>query len=417
MLWNYFIIIVERGKNIIPTVRFPKKSIEKQMKIVNIIYQAGTLTESTPNLTIGFLHKTVKHSYTFSMIKPLHLKGDYKPIQLSPIKCFSMKCIPFVLLQFRFCIKYITHKKSHNILWVKTNMLNLLRFIYLFHFIKKNNITHLNCFFGNIGEFFVQLTIFLPLKVTVSFHGVDASDSMLKGYFNIKKYCDAYFVLAEHMKFDLLKRGFRKELIHVIKTGLNFSSMPLYDTYSKKNQIVYVGRLVEKKAILDAIFAFSLISQKFSQYSFIVVGDGPLMEKAKKTTHELSLTGRIFFLGSQLPERVYQIMLESKVFLLPSKTAPTGDKEGAPVSIIEAQVLGLPVVSTFHAGIPEIVIPDKTALLSNEGDIAKIAQGIECLLEDESLLKSFSKRAIDYSRSRFDITRRITEIIEVLQGL
>jgi glycosyltransferase involved in cell wall biosynthesis len=66
-------------------------------------------------------------------------------------------------------------------------------------------------------------------------------------------------------------------------------------------------------------------------------------------------------------------MQATDVFLLPSKTAPNGDREGTPTVLVEAQAVGLPCVSTRHAGIPEMIPEANHDLLTDEGDVAGLA--------------------------------------------
>lgn len=387
------------------------------MKILHIIYQAGKVTESTPNLTINSLWKKYGNSFVFSMRKPLGLKGDY-PILFIPLyKYFSVSLLGFLLQHFTFSIRYVFTKKSQNFLWIKTNLINLIRFAYIFNFVKKNNIALVNCFFGYIGEFFVPIKSLLPVKTSVSFHGIDISRHLLKSYNNLQKHCDAYFVLADYMKKELVSASFNKEKINVVKTGLDFSTMPLNKHVPRKDQILFVGRLVEKKAVTDAILAFERISKKHTEFKMVIVGDGPLMKKAQSTVERLKLNNSIVFLGELHYAEVYQLMLESKIFFLPSKTSSDGDKEGTPVAIIEAQTFGLPIVSTYHSGIPEIVLENRTAFLSNEGDIESFAAHLERLITDVNLWKDFSDNATAFTRDNFDINKRAEKVMNYFLNL
>lgn len=70
------------------------------------------------------------------------------------------------------------------------------------------------------------------------------------------------------------------------------------------------------------------------------------------------------------------------IFMLPSITAQNGDTEGgAPVAILEAQATGLPVISSYHADIPKVVVDGKSALLAPERDVEKLAKHLEYLIE------------------------------------
>ncbi len=386
------------------------------MNILHIIYIAKAITESTPNLTIQEIFKQNINSFVFSLRKPAGIKGDY-PVFWLPIYKLIISFFLFFLCKPFFCLKYLLLRKTQNKFWIKENTIYLIQFSFLFSLIKKNNITHLNCFFGNAGEFLVQLKSLLPIKTIVSFHGLDTAEKSLSIYKNLKKYCDSYFVLSNSMKKDLISAGFNQKIINVVKTGLDFSNMPVNEQFPRKNQILYVGRLVEKKSITDAISAFKLICKKHPEFKLVVVGDGPLMARAVNNVEKFNLIDSVIFLGQQHPSNVYKLMLKSKLFFLPSKTASNGDKEGIPVTIIEAQALGLPVVSTYHAGIPEGVIENKTALLFNEGDVYTMSKGLERLITDKELWNRFSQNAKKYAIENYSIDIRVKKILEVFKRI
>lgn len=387
------------------------------MRLLHIIYRAQKETESTPNLTMEFTMRLHPETYVFSMMPPLETKGDYPVINLPRFKSVIL-FFPLLFIKHPiFCIHYLFSKKTFNFGWIKTNLINLCRYGFLFHFINKSNITHVNIFFGDIGEIFTELKRILPIKLYVSFHGHESGIRYLNSFKAVRKYCDAYFVLCEFMKKELIAGGLNEKLIHVVKTGLDFSMMSIDKKLLRKNQILYVGRLVEMKAIIDAIQAFNIIHKKHPETRLIVAGDGPLRKKAQALAHQLNLNSVIDFLGHRIPSDIYNLMHESKIFFLPSKVAANGNKEGTPCAILEAQAIGLPVVSTYHAGIPEIVLNGETALLSQEGDVENLAKSLDTLLSDETLWNSFSEKARKYVRENYSIEKRARILLKTFQRL
>jgi glycosyltransferase involved in cell wall biosynthesis len=215
------------------------------------------------------------------------------------------------------------------------------------------------------------------------------------------------------MKGDLLHSGYPPEKIEIVKIALKLENMSKIESVQKKKQIVFAGRLTAKKAICDAIDAFNLFHRNNREYTFIIIGEGPEYRDAEKKINDLSLQNRVKLLGLQDPEHTFKHMVESEIFILPSKTAPNGDKEGTPVVIIESELLGLPIISTMHAGIPEIVVNNKNALLSKEGDSRGMAISLDKLAKKPELLKSFAQFGVKYAENNFDLKKRITELIEL----
>ena len=126
-----------------------------------------------------------------------------------------------------------------------------------------------------------------------------------------------------------------------------------------------VGRFVAKKGPLHTIRAFA--AQPHGQ--LWMVGEGPLLAEAKALADQLHLGDRIRFFGVRSQVEVAALMRQVRVFVQHSLVAADGDSEGNPVAVMEAQLSGLPVVATRHAGIPEVVIDGLTGLLVEEGDV------------------------------------------------
>ena len=142
-----------------------------------------------------------------------------------------------------------------------------------------------------------------------------------------------------------------------------------------------VGRFVAKKGPLHTIRAFA--AQPYGQ--LWMVGEGPLLPEAQALAQKLRLGERIRFLGVRRQAEVAVLMRQVRLFVQHSLVAADGDSEGNPVAVMEAQLSGLPVVATRHAGIPEVVIDGLTGFLVDEGDVTAMSEVIERLLQDPAL--------------------------------
>ncbi|MEO7685210.1 MAG: glycosyltransferase [Gemmatimonadaceae bacterium] len=125
---------------------------------------------------------------------------------------------------------------------------------------------------------------------------------------------------------------------------------------------------VEKKGFEYSIRAVARVRDVGPGLRYDIVGDGPLHQQLENLIRELGVERKVFLHGSQTGEVVQRMMAEAHLFVLASVTAANGDQEGTPVSLLEAQASGLPVLSTWHSGIPEVVLHEQTGFLVAERD-------------------------------------------------
>ena len=171
-----------------------------------------------------------------------------------------------------------------------------------------------------------------------------------------------------------------------------------------------VGRFVAKKGPLHTIRAFA--SQPQGQ--LWMVGEGPLLAEAKALVEQLDLGERILFLGVRSQVEVAGLMRQARVFVQHSLVAWDGDSEGNPVAVMEAQLSGLPVVATRHAGIPEVVIDGQTGLLVEEGDVKGMAAAIERLLQDPALSAQLGDAGRCHVEEGFTLQKHLEDLSRFL---
>jgi colanic acid/amylovoran biosynthesis glycosyltransferase len=146
-----------------------------------------------------------------------------------------------------------------------------------------------------------------------------------------------------------------------------------------------------------------------------IVGDGPLKGALTKLVHELGAEKSITFTGAKDSSYVRQRMDESDLFVLASVTAADGDTEGAPVSLLEAQACGMPVVSTRHAGIPEIVADGMSGLLVQERNVTALAGALRRLIDNPAEWPEMGRQGREFVERRHDLSmlnRRLLGLYE-----
>lgn len=171
---------------------------------------------------------------------------------------------------------------------------------------------------------------------------------------------------------------------------------------SESFRILCVGRFVEKKGHEFLLRAFRELSDALPRAQLRLVGEGPLQRRLEEVAREYGVKDKVAFLGAVPSEQVLEEMKNADVFVLHSVTAANGDMEGIPVSLMEALATGLPVVSTRHSGIPELVIDGETGLLTEERDRDLTAAALLRLAGDPPLRRSLGCAGSFLVRERFD---------------
>ena len=169
-------------------------------------------------------------------------------------------------------------------------------------------------------------------------------------------------------------------------------------------KILSVGRLTEQKGFIYAIQAVArLITMTDREVEYIIVGAGELESELKQLVADLKITQWVNFVGSQTQDAVHNYLKHAHIFLLPSVTAANGFQEGIPVALMEAMAIGIPVVTTNHSGIPELVEHDISGFLAEEKEVLTLAEAMFKLLSDATLANKIAVNARAKVKKEFDI--------------
>jgi glycosyltransferase involved in cell wall biosynthesis len=164
--------------------------------------------------------------------------------------------------------------------------------------------------------------------------------------------------------------------IHIIHCGVDSSFLSLpYVPIPSQPRFVCVARLSEQKGHLMLIEAASQLAAEGLKFKLILVGDGPLREQIEAMIAQLGLKDHIEITGWASNTEVQQQILNAQVMVLPSFA------EGLPVGIMEALALSRPIISTYIAGIPELVEPGKCGWLIPSGSSEALANAMRAALQ------------------------------------
>ena len=315
----------------------------------------------------------------------------------------------------------------------------------IYGILRDNEVSVLHSHFCLDGYYACLIKKRCRLPLVVSLHGgYDTKVIINSNGFPRKDFFDAvdlFTVPSIYSKNNLLAAGCDAGKIKVLKHGIYPSSFQRNeDNYAVK--LLIVARMTEKKGIIDAIQAFVSLKDVFARLRLTIVAGSQesLLMYLKKLLFKM---GMKFSFNSQLGYRekvlrrikeldcgqdidiiygvenvdVRKIMSEQDIFLLPSKTAIDGDEEGLPVSLLEAQAAGMPVITTRHAGNPEAVIDGDTGFVVDEGDIGAITKKLRMLIENPQLRRRMGQRGKEYVESEYSMEAHIKNLEDIYQNI
>ena len=178
-------------------------------------------------------------------------------------------------------------------------------------------------------------------------------------------------------------------------------------------RIVSVGRAVPKKGYDDLLSSLARLPPAL-HWRFVHVGGGPLLDRLKRRARRLGLASRIEWRGAQPHDGVLASYRESDLFVLASRTAPDGDRDGVPNVLVEAQSQGLACVSTASAAIPELIEDGVTGRLVAAGDVAGLSSAIGDLIADPSRRRALGTAGENRVRTHFDAAEGIDRLARLL---
>jgi colanic acid/amylovoran biosynthesis glycosyltransferase len=277
--------------------------------------------------------------------------------------------------------------------------------------------------FGWDGFFALGLKKKHRLPLVTRFYGYDVGilpqiPLWQRRYHRLFAEGDLFIVEGTNMKGILTGMGCPEDKIAVHHLGVELGWLPYRPREPKPDRlcVLLAGTFKEKKGFEYALRALRGVHKGLHGrgLAITIIGDGVLKEGLHSLARDLGLYDAITWTGYRAHDFFVRSLYEADVFLSPSVTAANGDTEGgAPVAIIEAGASGLPVVSTTHADIPEVVLDGRTGLLAAERDVDSLVEAMSKLAAHPDLRIEFGRRARQHIEENYEAVRqgeRLTEI-------
>ncbi|GBQ28088.1 glycosyltransferase [Gluconacetobacter azotocaptans] len=288
------------------------------------------------------------------------------------------------------------------------------------------SLIHAHFGFDGVEAWHLARSLSVPLLVTL--HGADITTHMdwfaagrsgrrWKGYpRRLERLASrpevSFVAVSDHIRDAAIAVGLPADRVHIRHIGINPGRFTPQDPSPGRRPpvILFLGRLVEKKGCRFLIEAFSRIGRTLPAAQLIVAGDGP---ERPALEAQAGTMGNVVFTGAVSRDRVQALMGQARVFCLPSITATSGDAEGLPLVLLEAQASGVPVVTSARGGVTEGIVDGQTGYAFAEGDVDALADRLLAVLTDDALADRLGAAGSGFVRQQHDI-RHCTDALEDL---
>jgi colanic acid/amylovoran biosynthesis glycosyltransferase len=201
--------------------------------------------------------------------------------------------------------------------------------------------------------------------------------------------------------------------VHVVHCGLEAAHFAgLVTTATVARRLVCVGRLCEQKGQLLLVNAAQLLAAQGIDFELVLVGDGELRTDIVTLIARHKLQSKIRITGRVSSEKLHEEVLAARAMVLPSLA------EGLPMVIMEAMLLKRPVISTFVAGIPELVVPGEHGWLVPAGDVDALAEAMRtCLEAPVDLLVRMGEAAHTRVLTRHNVLNQAKQLAKLFEDV
>ncbi|MDB5100820.1 MAG: putative colanic acid biosynthesis glycosyl transferase [Cyanobacteria bacterium RYN_339] len=266
--------------------------------------------------------------------------------------------------------------------------------------------------FGDRGVLMLGTAKRHKIPLVTTFYGYDVSKMPLEAKWQPRlrwlfEEGDMFLAEGPAMRRRLIALGCPEEKAHVHHLGVDprrilFS--PRQAPAAGPMRVLMAASFREKKGLIYGLEAFARLAQRRrGQVQLTIIGDGPLKEELRALASEMKVMPFIRWLGYQPHDVFLREASACHLFMAPSVVASDGDTEGgAPVSIIEAQATGLPVLATTHADIPEVTLPGVSAFLVPERDVDALEERLEYMLDHPEIWAAMGMAGRAHVQKEFD---------------
>ncbi len=261
-------------------------------------------------------------------------------------------------------------------------------------------------------------------KLITTFRGIDISKYVQEQgedvYEQLFREGEFFLANCEFFGNRAIKLGCPQNRIVVHGSGLDcskFAFKPRYFPGDGKVRIATTGRLVEKKGIEYGIRAVAKLAETNPNFEYNIIGDGELKQTFEQLIAELNVGHVVKLLGWRQQKEIIEILDTCHIFVAPSVTAVDGNQDAPVNTLKEAMAMGLPVISTLHGGIPELVENRVSGFLVPERDADAIADKLNLLMQNSEIWSAMGKAGRARVEEKYDMNKLNDELVAIYQQI
>lgn len=396
---------------------------------MNIVYIVKYFPKISESFIINELVELKKRGHNVYVFPLTHLNEDTLHDEIVEYNLFeniyrfsfssilNESILFFVNFLIRLTIQDIVNKGL-----TKNGFKSNLKLAYFSMLVKKKNIDLIHAHFDTQGLVAKKIGRLVKLPYSLTAHATDIYRH--ENLVNLKENMDGaeiIITISEYNKEYLEKKLNSNNKIEVVHCGIDTEKFKGID-YSHninrdrhKIKLLTVSRLAEKKGLKYFIEAIPIVIKKIPNIELNIIGSGPLGDKLKIQINKLNIEEYVNMVGDLQDKELKNYYNESDVFVLPCVITNDGDRDGIPVSMMEAMAMELPVISTKVSGIPELV-SDNSGILVNEKDVEGIGSAIIELCLNRNFIE-MGKNGRKIVEMEYDIKKQVSKLEKIFLNI
>ncbi|PEN08780.1 hypothetical protein CRI93_03210 [Longimonas halophila] len=272
--------------------------------------------------------------------------------------------------------------------------------------------------FGTAAVYALPYVMRHDLPFAVTFHGIDVGDLFGPRRFlplqwrywalssKIFEHADLMLCDSIELRELLGELGAPREKMQVHRLGVDLSQFQRADEERTVPRITLVGRFTPKKGFTYALRACARAFRVGYEAEVVVLGSGEQEDELRALVHKHDMAAQVDFRGAVPHDEVARVLARTDVMMTPSVVTRTHDRDSGIVVAKEASACEVPVIGTYHGGIPSIIDDGETGFLVPERNVEALADRLITLLDDPERRRAMGRAARAKMRSDFDMVKQ-----------